>query len=127
LEARQYHGDPKDKQVFKLLHLEQNLLHSKKAVEEGITLQYYLRSMGIKVGKPTPIFVDNIGVVLNASNPGSTLKKKSEAFSYHFVQEHVANDVMEIRKIDTADNYADQFTKALTSNEHHRLFYDVKK
>jgi hypothetical protein len=57
----------------------------KKAVEEGITLRYYLRSMGIKVGKPTPIFVDNMGVVLNASNPGSTLNKKSEALSYHFV------------------------------------------
>jgi hypothetical protein len=61
--------------------------------------------MGIKVSKPTPIFVDNMGVVLNASNPGSTSNKKSVALSYHFVREHVANDVMEIRKIDTADNY----------------------
>ena len=97
----------------------------KKAVEEGITLRYYLRSMGIKVGKPTPIFVDNMGVVLNASNPGSTLNKKSVALSYHFVREHVANDVMEIRKIDTTDNYADPFTKALTSHEHHGFFYEV--
>jgi hypothetical protein len=88
----------------------------KKAVEEGI---------GFKVGKPTPIVVDNMGVVLNASNPGSTLNKKSVALLYHFVQEHVANDVMEIRKIDTADNYADPFTKALTSNEHHGVFYEV--
>jgi Reverse transcriptase (RNA-dependent DNA polymerase) len=61
----------------------------KKAVEEGITLRYYFRSMGIKVAKPTPIFVDNMGVVLNASNPGSTLNKKSVALSYHFVREHV--------------------------------------
>jgi hypothetical protein len=81
--------------------------------------------MGNKVGKPTPIFVDNMGVVLNASNPGSTLNKKSVALSYHFVREHVANDVIEIRKIDTADNYADPFTKALTSNEHHGFFYEV--
>ena len=56
----------------------------KKAVEEVITLSYYLRSMGIRVSKPTPIFVDNMGVVLNASNPGSTLNKKSVALLYHF-------------------------------------------
>jgi hypothetical protein len=81
--------------------------------------------MGIKVGKSTPIFVENMGVVLNVSNPGSTLNKKSVALSYNFVQDHVANDVMEIRKIDTADNYADPFTQALTSNEHHGVFYEI--
>ena len=97
----------------------------KKAVEEVITLRYYLRSMGIQVNKVTPIYVDNMGVVLNASNPGSTLNKKSVALSYHFVREHVANDVIEIRKIDSADNFADPFTKALTSNEHHDFFYEV--
>jgi hypothetical protein len=57
----------------------------KKAVKEGITLRYYLRSMGIKVAKSTPFFVDNMGVVLNASNPGSTFNKKSVALLYHFV------------------------------------------
>jgi hypothetical protein len=81
--------------------------------------------MGIEVSKPTPIFVDNMGVVLNASNPGSTLNKKSVALSYHFVREHVANDVIEIRKIDSADNYADPFTKALNSGDHHDFFYEV--
>lgn len=96
----------------------------KKAVEEAITLRYYLRSMGIHVSKPTPIFVDNMGVVLNASNPGSSLNKKSVALSYHFVREHVANDVIEIRKIDTADNYADPFTKALNSTDHHAFFHE---
>jgi hypothetical protein len=55
--------------------------------------------MGIKVAKPTPIFMDNMGVVLNASNPGITPNKKSVALSNHFVREHVANSVIEIRKL----------------------------
>jgi len=97
----------------------------KKAVEQTITIRYYLRSMGVQVTKPTPIFVDNMSVVLNASNPGSTLNKKSVALSYHFVREHVANSVAEIRKIDSTDNYADPFTKALTSGDHHDFFYEV--
>jgi hypothetical protein len=76
----------------------------KKAVDQTITIGYYLRSMGVKVTKSTPVFVDNMSVVLNASNPGSSLNKKSVALLYHFVREHVANSVIEIRKIDSADN-----------------------
>jgi hypothetical protein len=37
----------------------------------------------------------------------------------------VANSVIEIQKINSADNYADPFMKALMSNEHHGFFYQV--
>jgi hypothetical protein len=96
----------------------------KKAVEEAVTIRYHLRAMGVKVTRPTPIFVDNMGVVLNAQNPGSTLNKKWIALAYHFVREHVANHVVEIRKIDSADNYADPFTKPLNSKEHGLFFWE---
>ena len=69
----------------------------KKAVEETVMLRYHLRSMGIKVDKPTPIYVDNMSVVLNATNPGSTLNKKTIVLAYHFVREHITNGVIEIR------------------------------
>jgi hypothetical protein len=78
--------------------------------------------MGVKVTKPTPIFVDNLSVVLNAQNPGSTLNKKWIALAYHFVREHVANGVVEIRKIASADNYADPFTKGMISGDHGSFF-----
>ena len=71
--------------------------------------------MGVNVSKPTPIWVDNMSVVLNATNPGSSLNKKAIALSYHFVREHQAQSVISIRKIHTTDNYADPFTKALDS------------
>jgi hypothetical protein len=98
----------------------------KKAVEESVTLRYHLRSMGIQVSKPAPIWVNNIGVVLNASNPGSTLNKKHIALAYHFVRENVANNVVEIRKIESKDNYADPFTKALDSKSFHDFFYEIQ-
>jgi hypothetical protein len=41
------------------------------------------------------------------------------------VREHVANSVAEIRKIDSADNYADPFTKALNSTDRNAFFYEV--
>ena len=50
-----------------------------KAAKECVVLRYHLISMGIKVYKPTSLFVDNINVVLNANNPGITLNKKTVA------------------------------------------------
>lgn len=97
----------------------------KKAVEESVMIRYHLRSMGVKITKPTPIYVDNMGVVLNANDPASALNKKHVALSYHYVREHVANDVVQIRKIDTKDNYADAFTKGLTSTSFHDFFYEL--
>ena len=81
--------------------------------------------MGIKVDKATNVYIDNMGVVLNASNPGSMLNKKSVALSYHFVREHVANNVIEIQKVDSKDNHTDPFTKSLNSTEHHDFMYEV--
>ena len=83
--------------------------------------------MGVKVSKATPIFVDNNSVVINSSDPGSTLNKKGIALAYHFVREHAANNVVEIRKIDTKDNYADPFTKSLNSSAHNDFFYEIMR
>ena len=97
----------------------------KRAVEESVTLRYHLRSMGIQVTTPTPIWVDNMSVVLNVTNPASSLNKKWVALSYHYVREHQANNVVSIRKIASSDNYSDPMTKALTSADHHGFFYNV--
>jgi hypothetical protein len=86
----------------------------KKATEEAVSLRYHPRSMGFHVIE----WVGNLGVVLNASNQGSTLKKKKISLAYHFVREHASGDVISIRKIDTMDNYADPMTKALYSTYH---------
>ena len=91
----------------------------KKAVEEAVTLRYCLRAMGVKVSKPTVIYGDNMSTIINSTKPGSPLKKKYLALSYHFCREHFSAGVVDIRKIDTKENYADPFTKALVSYEFH--------
>ena len=96
----------------------------KKAVEVVITIRYHLRSMGIKVGKATKIFVDNKSVFLNIANPASTLNKKAIALAYHFVREHQAGGVIETLHIKSEDNYADCLTKALNSTLHNGLIYE---
>ena len=97
----------------------------KAGVEEAVTLRYHLRSLGVKVTQSTPIWVNNMAVVLNATKPGSALNKKVIALAYHFVREHQSKSVVSIRKIDTKDNYADPFTKALNNTEFHAFFINL--
>lgn len=94
----------------------------KKGVEEAITIRYYLRSMGVKVSEPTVIYGDNLSAIKNTIEPGSPLKKKYLALSYHFCREHFSAGIVDIRKIDSKFNFADPFTKGLQSNEFHTHF-----
>jgi hypothetical protein len=99
----------------------------KAAVELAITLRYHLRSMGIMVNRPTDIFVDNKSVCINATNPASTLNKKSVALAYHFVRQHQAGKVVSITHIKSEDNYADILTKPLNSNSFRHLVYEFMR
>eukprot|EP00957_Ditylum_brightwellii_P100379 7651217-Ditylum_brightwellii.AAC.1 len=63
-----------------------------------------------------------MSIVLNATNPSSILNKKTVALSYHFVRKHVANDMVEICKIASEDNFADPFTKAIVSDGFHGFY-----
>ncbi len=98
----------------------------KKTVEEAVSLRYHLRAMGVRVSKMTPIYCDNMGVVQSASNPGRTLNEKAVALSYHFVREHIANDVCEVRKVGTKDNCVYPFANALNSTDHKAFFYELQ-
>ena len=73
----------------------------KKAIEEAVMLIYHLRSIGVKIKNPSSIFVDNMSMLLNSYNPGSSLHEKVVALIYHFELEHAANDVVEVCKVDT--------------------------
>ena len=72
-----------------------------KAVEEEVTIRYYLQAMGVKVSKPTVIYGDNLSAIINSTKPGIPLKKKYLALSYHFCREHCSAGVVDIQKIDT--------------------------
>ena len=97
----------------------------KRAVEEAITLRYHMRSMGVAVTQPTVIYGDNLSAITNATLPGSALKKKYLALSYHFCREHFSAGIVDIRKIGGKDNYADAMTKALVSSEFHGFMNEI--
>ena len=85
-------------------------------------LRYKLRMMGIPVEGPTCINGDNQSVLANTTIPDSTLKKKSQSISYHFVREGVARDEWRTSYVNTHDNEADLLTKQLPHGEKRKGF-----
>ena len=65
-----------------------------------------------------------MSAVLNANNPGSTLNKKTMELRYHFVREHVSNNIEEVRKLHAKDNFEDSFNKNLVSDYFHGFYHN---
>ena len=83
---------------------------------------YKLRMFGIPVDKPAFIYRDNQLVLINASEPESTLKKNSHSVAYHFVLEGWAADECRTTYIHTLLNVSDLMTKPLSGEKRWRFF-----
>ena len=59
---------------------------------------------------------ENVSVVINCNNSGSTLQHKIIALSYHFVREILHSDVVQVRKIGIDNNVSNALTKGLDSS-----------
>ena len=67
------------------------------------------------------IQVDNMSVVKNTTKLESTLKKRSNAITYHFIRKNVANGTCKIAFEPSKTNLADLSTKIHTGTERARL------
>jgi hypothetical protein len=67
--------------------------------------------MSIPLDGPAHFRVDNMPVVHNTTNPGSMLKKKSDAISYHFIHEGLASGIGRFGNEGSNSDQADMLTK----------------
>ncbi len=86
---------------------------TKIAVELVEALRYKLCMFGVPLEGAANMFVDNQSVVVNATVPSSTLKKKHNSIAYHRVREAIAAKIIKIAKVNRRKNLADMFTKPL--------------
>ena len=93
----------------------------KQATEYLCGLRYKLRMFGIPVYKLAFIYGDNQSVLINASAPESTLKKKSQLVTYHFVREGSAADEWRTQYVHTSLNVSDLMTKPLSGKKRWRF------
>jgi hypothetical protein len=77
--------------------------------------------MGIPLDGPAHFRVDNMSVVHNTTNPGSMLKKKSNAISYHYVREGLASGIGRVGYEESSSNQADMLTKVQMGTERQRI------
>lgn len=98
----------------------------KIVAEANRGFRYKLRMMGVPIDGPTYVYGDNMSVLHNVTKPESTLKKKSQSISYHYVRESVAMEEMNAGYVSTKRNISDPLTKILPGGERRDdLLHDV--
>jgi hypothetical protein len=95
------------------------------AIEMIKGLRYKLRMMGVPIDGHAHVRVDNQSVVCNTTIPESTLKKKCNAISYHYVREAIASGIAKVAYEPTLSNKADMLTKIQSGVERQRIAQTV--
>ncbi|XP_071741059.1 uncharacterized mitochondrial protein AtMg00810-like [Rutidosis leptorrhynchoides] len=85
---------------------------------EIIWILKLLVELEYKVVLPVEVFVDNKAAIKIASNPVFHEKTKHFEIDLHFVREKLSAGVIDVLKIESANNVADLFTKRLSGPQH---------
>ena len=94
----------------------------KVCMEAIQALRFKLRMFGVPVDESTRVFCDNESVVNNTSKIESTLNKKHNSISYHYVRWCVAAGIACIGWIASGENLSDAMTKRLSATTRDYLF-----
>jgi hypothetical protein len=76
-------------------------------------LQLILQEIGYILKGPIPICADNMGAILNASNPISERRTKHIDVRYHLIRYYVETGEIDLEYISGTENPAGIFTKPL--------------
>lgn len=85
------------------------------AVSEATWLRTLLLEMKIPVQRATLVYCDNISAIYMSSNPVKHQRTKHVEIDIHFVREKVAIGEIRVLHVPTAQQFADIFTKGLSS------------
>jgi hypothetical protein len=83
------------------------------ATAELMWVQKLLSVLKIRHQPAARLWCDNLGAKYLSENPVFHTRTKHIEIYYHFVRERVAQKLLEVRFISSADQVADGFTKAL--------------
>ena len=81
--------------------------------QEAIWLKMILEELQFLLQTPLRILEDNIACIHFSDHPGEHRRSKHIDYKYHFVRERVKQGDIQIDSVQSQDNVADLFTKAL--------------
>nr|GEU51066.1 retrotransposon protein, putative, Ty1-copia subclass [Tanacetum cinerariifolium] len=77
-------------------------------------------------GEPTSVYCDNTRAIYIAKDDGVTIGARHFCAKVHYLRETSKLGDVKIEKVDTDDNLADPFTKALAFPKHSELTRNIK-
>ena len=77
----------------------------------------FTKKIGVSSPPAARLWCDNIGATYLTANPVFHARTKYIEVDFHFVQERVAQKLLDVQIISTNDQVADGFTKALTNKK----------
>jgi histone deacetylase 1/2 len=83
------------------------------ATVEMMWVQKLLKELRIQHPSAARLWCDNLGAKYLSANPIFHARTKHIEIDFHFVRERVANKLLDIRFINSVDQLADGFTKAV--------------
>jgi hypothetical protein len=91
-----------------------------EAAKEAMWIRKFIGDLGVvpTILDPVEIFCDNMSAVVLAQEPRSQKRTRHILRKYHYVRQVVADKDIVISRVDTSENLADPFTKALPQAKH---------
>jgi hypothetical protein len=93
-----------------------------EAVKEIRFIYYLLRSIFIEVKLPIIVRCDNVGAIFMAENSSSGVRTRHVDTRYHFVRDHIVDDLIKVVFVKSVENDAYLFTKNVSKDTYTKHF-----
>ncbi|GJZ57751.1 hypothetical protein Tco_0613245 [Tanacetum coccineum] len=113
--------------VFCYLIYRCDLFAAFDASKEAVWIRKFISGLGIvpTIEEPISMYCDNTGAIAIAKDDGVTKGARHFRAKVHYLRETIKMGDVRIEKIDTDDNLADPFTKALAFPKHSELTRNI--
>ena len=100
---------------------EAEIMAASEAAKEAVYLSRFLAELGLGVDAPVEMGMDNQAAIAISYNPELHSRTKHIDRRHFFVRECVENMQIRVPYVNTVDNLADFFTKALSTKNFYRM------
>ncbi|PWA63339.1 zinc finger, CCHC-type [Artemisia annua] len=113
----------KKQSILAMSATESEYVAASEAAMEAVWIRKFVSGLGVmpSIQRPIKMYCDNSAAITFAHEPGLMRGTRHFPIKYHYVREQVAIGEIELLKVHTDDNLADQLTKALPGTKLYNL------
>ena len=109
----------KKQSTIAMSSIEAEYIAASEAAMEAVWIRKFVSGLGVmpSISLPIKMYCDNTAAITFANEPGVMKGARHFPRRYHYVREQVDIGEINLLKVHTDDNLADQFTKALAKEK----------